>query len=206
MICLIWKNEKIRLSDHFISIFQYIKGLRMAFVNEYISPEDREFYQLTAFDNRIPSSNPQDSWAIDRERNIFLRVIRTEARKNEPGDPEARYEKDFHYYWKGYSYVVQSRKTREQEFRGYQGEIIDNNPLVVPNSERLLFRIHHIGEVSKPSVNASSALQKNRMDILENLQEALAISYGGLCSYLTPEENEQPRHALLNIAPHAEVV
>lgn len=81
----------------------------MAFVNENISPKDRELYQLDVFEKRLGTINPGPDWAIDRERDIFLRVINPAARKSEPGDPNAGLEKDYHFHWCGYDYLVCTR-------------------------------------------------------------------------------------------------
>jgi hypothetical protein len=42
----------------------------MAFVNEMISKEDFEKYDLEMINNRLPYGSPNSHWTIDRERNV----------------------------------------------------------------------------------------------------------------------------------------
>ncbi len=177
----------------------------MAFVNEYISSEDRVRYQLEAFEKRLPSSNPQDTWAIDREREIFLRVVRPGARKSEPGDPDARFEKDFQFHWKGYDFMVATRMAATQEFLDWPGDVFLSSKVPASDALILRFYLRHIGETGKPSSDAPSALIHQRQEVLSDLEEALGIGYGGVFARLTPEEAARPRQAAIKVAPGAEV-
>jgi hypothetical protein len=177
----------------------------MAFVNEYISPEDRERYRLADFEKRLFTINPQDSWAIDRERDIFLRVIRPATRGSEPGDPNARFEKDFQFHWKGYDYLVFTSRQDAQGLESIPGDVFaSDNPH--PEGARVLrFYLLHIGEMAKPSPDAPSALSTQRQQVLSDLEYVLAFGSGGTFVRLTPEEAAQPRYAIMKIAPRAEV-
>ena len=177
----------------------------MAFVNEYISPEDRVRYQLEAFEMRLPSSNPQSSWAIDRERGIFLRVIQPDARKSEPGDPDARFEKDFQFHWKGYDFMVATRMAATREFLDWPGKVFLSGREPAPGALILRFYLRHIGEMSKPNADTPSALIHQRQEVLSDLEEALGSGYGGVFVHLTPEEAARPRQAAIKVAPRAEV-
>ena len=177
----------------------------MAFVNEYISPEDRERYQLQAFEKQFFTINPGDDWAIDRERDIFLRVIRPEARKSEPGDPNARYEKDFQFHWKGYDYFVSTSRKDAQEFQSIPSDIFQSDNPHEEGSRVLRFYLLHIGEIGKPSLDAPSALITQRQRVLSDLEYALAFGSGGTFARLNPDEVAQPRCAIFKIAPNAEV-
>ncbi len=173
----------------------------MAFVNEYISPEDRERYQLDEFEKRLYLINPQRDWAIDRERDIFLRVINPAARKSEPGDPDARYEKDFQYHWRGYDYLVSTRLLSAKELYEFNGEIFNSGTPHDSNALVKRYYLRHIGEMNKPDQASSSALKVHREKLLSNLEEVLAFG----TTRLTPEEAAQPRYAIIKIAPNAEV-
>ncbi len=177
----------------------------MAFVNEYITPEDRERYQLEAFEKRLFLINPQDSWAIDRERDIFLRVINPEARKSEPGDPDARFEIDFQYHWKGYDYLVSTRRLGAQELQVFNGEIFQSNNPHDENARVLRFYLRHIGEMKKPTQESPCALVVHRQHVLSDLEYVLAFGSGGTFVRLTPEEAARSRYAIIKIAPNAEV-
>jgi hypothetical protein len=178
----------------------------MAFVNEYISPEDRERYRLADFESKLFTINPQRSWAIDRERDIFLRVIRPEARKSEPGDPDARFEKDFQFHWKGYDYMVCLRNgLSATELQNWPGEIFSSLNPHVQGQEVLRIYLHHIGEMSKPIAQTASAWNTRRQQVLSDLEYALAFSFVGAFSGKSSEKLEPPRYALIKIAPRAEV-
>ncbi len=47
----------------------------MAFVNEYISPEDVEKYGIKALDDFYFKGHSRPSWTRDRERDIYLRYM-----------------------------------------------------------------------------------------------------------------------------------
>jgi hypothetical protein len=177
----------------------------MAFVNEYISPEDRERYRLADFEKRFFTINPQDDWAIDRERNIFLRVIRPEARKSEPGDPNGRFENDFQFHWKGYDYFVSTSREDAKGLESIPGDVFaSDNPH--PEGARVLrFYLLHIGEMAKPSPDAPSALRTQRQQVLSDLEAVLAYGVGGVFARLSTEKTAEPRYALVKIAPRAEV-
>ncbi len=181
------------------------KEIEMAFLNEYISPQNRERYQLEAFEKRLPSSNPQDAWAIDLDRDVFLRVIRPDARGSEPGDPDSRFEKDFHFRWKGYDYLVSTRRLDAQELQDWPGEIFESSRARDPNARVLRFYLRHIGEMGKPRPDAPSALRQRRNEVLSDLEDALGFGSGGTFIRLTPQEAAQPRYAIFKIAPRAEV-
>lgn len=176
----------------------------MAFVNEYITPEDRERYQLEAFEKRLQLINPQRDWAIDRERDIYLRVINPAARKSEPGDPDACREKDYHFHWQGYDYLVCTRGgLSDKELREWSGEMFGPKESPDPNSRVFRFYVLHIGEWCPPGMQ--SALKTRRSEAIEAFREVLAYGWTGLFARLTREEEQEPRYAILKIAPNAEV-
>jgi hypothetical protein len=179
----------------------------MAFVNEYISPEDRERYRLADFESMLRFTiSPQDWWAIDRAQNIFLRLIRPAARKSEPGDSDARFEKDFQFHWKGHDYMVCLRSgLSAMELQNWPGEIFSSLNSHPQGEEVLRIYLRHIGEMGKPSAQTNSAWNTKRQQALSDLEYALAFSFVGVFSGDSSEEAEPPRHALIKIAPRAEV-
>ena len=66
----------------------------MAFTLEKISPSDYEKYQLTDINPFTRRKVSWDQWLIDRERNIYLRVLGAWSRD----DP---YNIQFHLFWRG---------------------------------------------------------------------------------------------------------
>jgi hypothetical protein len=72
-----------------------IRRNHMAFVNEYISPEDVEKYQLEKIDKRfvVGGTNARD-WTIDRARDIYIRNVAA-------GREDWRSHTEWTLYWKG---------------------------------------------------------------------------------------------------------
>lgn len=70
----------------------------MAFVNEFIPPEDVEKYGLKAIDAKfvMGCTNARD-WTINRERDIYLRNV---ANGGGP-DPDSRNQTKWTFYWRG---------------------------------------------------------------------------------------------------------
>ena len=66
----------------------------MAFVNEYISPEDVEKYGIKAQDDFYIKAHYEPSWTRDRERDIYLRYMGR-------GREEFADEWTFVLYWRG---------------------------------------------------------------------------------------------------------
>ncbi|MDR0467384.1 MAG: hypothetical protein LBG67_00870 [Campylobacteraceae bacterium] len=58
----------------------------MAYVNEKISDEDYEKYNLAEIDKRLRISNPSSAWTIDREREIWLRLYRQTTDRDNFGE------------------------------------------------------------------------------------------------------------------------
>lgn len=73
----------------------------MAFVNEYISSEDREKYALDEIDKRfIVGGVMARDWTIDRDKNIYLRVLSR-------GREEFTYQSTWAFFWKGYVLILE---------------------------------------------------------------------------------------------------
>ena len=64
----------------------------MTFVNEYIPASDIEKYDITHINWKLHCIN--DCWTIDRERDIYLRLIRNGREDEAP-------RMEFSLYWKG---------------------------------------------------------------------------------------------------------
>jgi hypothetical protein len=71
----------------------------MAFINEYVSPEDFEKYGLKEINRKCYMGNDFNDWTIDKERDIYLRWI---GQGPPPIDPFWH----FHLYWHGALFKV----------------------------------------------------------------------------------------------------
>ncbi|MDR0746452.1 MAG: hypothetical protein LBE89_00990 [Helicobacteraceae bacterium] len=76
----------------------------MGYVNEKISQEDRLKYDLATIDKRLPFGSPARDWAIDRERESWVRLYRQLTDKDD--GTEIRTYWDF--YWKGSLVLVET--------------------------------------------------------------------------------------------------
>ena len=84
----------------------------MAFVNEKISKEDREKYNIDQINMRWNGiGTRQRDWAIDREREIWLREFNRIIDRDDNGAWDGRTVWDF--YWKG---ILMSIKTQRSNF------------------------------------------------------------------------------------------
>ena len=84
----------------------------MAFINEEISKEDREKYNIDQINMRWNGAgSPQRIWAIDREREIWLREFNSIIDRDNNGAWDGRTVWDF--YWKG---ILMSIKTQRSNF------------------------------------------------------------------------------------------
>lgn len=67
----------------------------MAFINEYISDEDRKKYNIDEIDqNYVVGATRSRSWTVDKERDIYLRNVAN-------GREEFSHLTDWTFYWSG---------------------------------------------------------------------------------------------------------
>ena len=84
----------------------------MAFINEEISKADWEKYNIDQINMRWKGAGrPQRDWAIDREREIWLREFDRTIDRDDNGAWDGRTVWDF--YWKG---MLMSIKTQRSNF------------------------------------------------------------------------------------------
>lgn len=70
----------------------------MAFVNEFIPPEDVEKYHLAEIDKRfVVGGTSARDWTIDRERDVYLRNVANGG----GGEPDIRNQTEWTLYWRG---------------------------------------------------------------------------------------------------------
>ena len=84
----------------------------MAFVNEEISKEDWEKYNIDQINMRWNGAgNPESHWVIDSEREIWLRKFYEDRDRDNNGAWDGKTVWDF--YWKG---ILMSIKTQRSDF------------------------------------------------------------------------------------------
>jgi hypothetical protein len=77
-----------------------LKGNIVAFVNEYISDADGQAYGIEAINqNFVTGGTDSRQWTIDRERDIYLRVV-------ERGQEEVAHQSTWTLSWHGELIVV----------------------------------------------------------------------------------------------------
>jgi len=70
----------------------------MAFVNEFVSPEDFEKFGFKELNRKLRMMDEETNWTVDKERDIYIRRI------SQLG-PSYGYE-HFHMYWHGALFKV----------------------------------------------------------------------------------------------------
>jgi hypothetical protein len=123
----------------------------MAFVNEEISQEDYDKYNLREIDNRFRFGSPDDDWCIDRERDIWLRFY---YRSVDIEDNGAELWTSWGFYWKGV-FITLDTKFLEHTYIGSTGCV-------------------HI-KILELEIPKESELYKQ--EILKDLKEAFEASY-----------------------------
>jgi hypothetical protein len=89
----------------------------MAFVNEEISQEDYNKYDIGQFVKRFGSISPSKNWIIDRDRDIWLRLYR---RAIDIEDNGAELWTSRGFYWKGV-FITLDTKFLEHTYIGSTG-------------------------------------------------------------------------------------
>lgn len=134
----------------------------MAFVNEYITPEDAEKYRLAEIDAKFVGGNKSRDWTIDRERDIYLRNVSMGR------DEDTKHEGLWTFYWNG------TLLTLRLDLLGGKGKAGDPGW-----SHWRLVRLNGTNGVP-------TALKGHRQSILDDLKQAL-LTYkdGGVFSLNT---------------------
>ncbi len=90
----------------------------MAFVNEYIPPEDVEKYHIKEIDKQFFKGHYKPDWTIDRERDIWLRYMTKDHE-------DFANHWTFALYWKGRLLSIELElsgggKNRGEQWRNYK--------------------------------------------------------------------------------------
>ncbi|WP_434778356.1 hypothetical protein [Neisseria sp. Ec49-e6-T10] len=104
----------------------------MAFVNEYIPAEDFKKYDFDVINKRWNGvGNPARQWAINREKDIWLRKFYT---VNDHTAPDGGYTGEifWDFYWKGTLMSLKTKKTNVKgggigEFLTYDLKVLEIN-------------------------------------------------------------------------------
>lgn len=70
----------------------------MAFVNEFVSPEDFEKYGFKELNKKYRMLDDETNWTVNKEQDIYIRRIPWMA-------PSPGFER-FHVYWKGVYFFI----------------------------------------------------------------------------------------------------
>ncbi len=173
----------------------------MAFVNRYITPEDRAKFNLDVSDRWVLNPNPSLGWAIDEETQTFIRLLRPYARRKEFGDPDGLQENDFHFHWMGRDFVVCTRGgVTLEEYEGRQfGEVPSNTNGVAIYT----FLIREIAEVIEPAWNWRFAQNYADEEFYDHLRNALAEGNAGAFVSVFGNIYQGPREVVLKVTSGA---
>ncbi|ALV07108.1 hypothetical protein DES44_2598 [Roseateles depolymerans] len=146
-------------------------GVVMGFVYERISKDDRKLFDLDQSDEWLSLAGPSLEWAIDRASGTFIRLLRLFGRKNEPGDPGARFERDFHFHWKDRDFVVHTRAAIQlEDFDGRQFGDLSN---LQPDERVGIYRVWAIWEVLNSGVNRRFGIECQDKEFFNALRTSL---------------------------------
>ncbi|MDR2636203.1 MAG: hypothetical protein LBC08_05180 [Campylobacteraceae bacterium] len=129
----------------------------MAYVNEKISKEDFEKYNLEKINKRLSYGTPNYQWAIDRDRDIWLREYHFSGDKEDFGAEIRTY---WDFYWKG-SFVPIETKT------------IDKIP---PSKNNGIYYCY----IKVLKIEIPKNIQQYTKEILKDFREALEVSQVGI--------------------------
>jgi hypothetical protein len=121
----------------------------MAFINERISEEDLENYQIAEIDSRNHKANFESEWTRDREKDIYLRWMSFER--------EPFYD-NFCFYWNGTLLDIRLKR-QEIGVRGGKGSTTWS---MYPWGGHKTFWL-------------PETIEKSREEIVKDLKEALTI-------------------------------
>jgi hypothetical protein len=85
----------------------------MAFVNEYISDEDIEKYDIEELNKKFHIANYKSTWTVNHEKDIYLRHVRR-------GREEHSDEHKYYFYWQGQLIDVVLKQIGGGELNGPQ--------------------------------------------------------------------------------------
>jgi hypothetical protein len=85
----------------------------MAYVNEKISTEDWEKYNLSNIDKRWGGAAFTDHWTIDKERGIWFRLYHSMSDRENSGAEVCTY---WNFYWKGSLILVETKTINKGRF------------------------------------------------------------------------------------------
>lgn len=98
----------------------------MAFVNEYMAKDDIEKYHIEELDKRFWVGHYKPQWTVDRERDVYLRRLRS-------GREDAAGRTLFYFYWKGCEILADMLVKPHDNRGGEPGSHYSIHDLKVPN-------------------------------------------------------------------------
>ena len=106
----------------------------MTIVNEVISEEDYEKYNLKKLDERLSWSSPNGCWAIDHERDIWIRKYYTPIDRDNNGVEIGPTQWD--YYWHSKNLIIEvyssSLPNTIKEGREYDSNFYEIVSIILP--------------------------------------------------------------------------
>lgn len=144
--------------------------MNMAFVNEYIKKSDIEKYKIKEIDQQVGIHwrTNSDSWTVDPERGIYLRLVQR-------GREEFSYQSGWTFYWHGNLIWIELEMVEGSSARNAPGW-----------ARKRVTKLCLMGEKSN---QLPPELAEERAQILSDLKEALlAYRDGGVYSATTSYE------------------
>jgi hypothetical protein len=139
----------------------------MAFVNEMISEEDWDKYNLSNIDKRWGGGQLTEDWTIDRERGIWFRLYRSVGDIENSGAEVCTY---WNFYWKGSLILVETKTLKKI-------------PPATKNSGTFYCYIEIL------DIEIPKEIEQHKQEIFKDLKEAFEVSQMGLGVYIRDDED-----------------
>lgn len=176
----------------------------MVYVYESISAEDRKRFDLDQSDNWLALAVPARQWVIDRNTETFIRLLRLYGRKKEPGDPDAHFDRDFHFHWNGRDFVIYAKAAIQLE--DYEGRQFGDLDDLGPDERVAAYWVLAISELVGNSFNRRFGIECQDAEFFNALRQALLYLNLGLSCHGDWSEIRRRGRVVLKISNKVEVV
>jgi hypothetical protein len=148
----------------------------MAFVNEEISQEDYDKYNIEKFNNKNGWRGGSRHWTIDRDRDIWFRKFRKFADIENDG---AEIDTTWDFYWKRTLITIVTKALKRgylEEAKEYYAHI---KILDIYTTREENYHNNEDIEHNKILVDFPEELEEHKQEILKDLKEVFEASNGG---------------------------
>jgi hypothetical protein len=150
----------------------------MAYENDLIYEDDYFKYDLENMCKKWGIRGHSSDWAIDRERDIWVRLYRTNIDRDEGG---AEMSKIWEFYWKGSAILIETKTMKTILYTENNGVAYIYAKILNIVTTAGRWRAHKIidKEQNKIMIDFPQELLPHKDEILKDLKEALEAYFFG---------------------------